>query len=152
MTGDPHTPAQLADDAAEAIRGLNHATFPGTSALVFPSDAYDVIASMSVLASRLPQLLGQLDRFLSREVDAGRVSVDGGEFAGDPEAAAAATSCWLEQARAAAHRLAHTLGQAQQATAWLAASTDTATDAPRRGRRPASPRRRPGCDRRRSTP
>jgi hypothetical protein len=125
MTHDEvRTPAQLADIAAEAIRSANHATFPGAGGLTWPSDAYDVLASLSLLASRLPQLLAQLDRFVSREVEAGRVAVDGGEYAGDPQAAAAGTSHWLDQAGVAAHRLADCLDQAQQATAYLAASTD----------------------------
>jgi hypothetical protein len=46
--------------------------------------------------------------------------VDGGEFAGDPAAAAATTSHWLEHASAAAGRLAHALDQAQQALAYAA--------------------------------
>lgn len=45
MTGDP-SPAELAEVAAEAIRAANHATFPGAGGLTWPSDAYDVIASL----------------------------------------------------------------------------------------------------------
>jgi hypothetical protein len=118
----------LANDAAEAIRSLNHATFPGTEStpagLTWPSDAYDVLASLSLLAARLPQLLAQLDRYLTAQVEAGRVVIDGGEFAGDPATAAAAASHWLDQAQACAARLHHTLDQAQQATAYLAAVSD----------------------------
>lgn len=114
----------LANDAAEAIRSLNHATFPGSSQLTWPGDAYDAIASLSLLAARLPQAFGQLDRFLTAQVETGQVVVDGGEFTGDPFAAAAAASHWLEHARAAADRLHHTLDQAQQATAYLAAVSD----------------------------
>jgi hypothetical protein len=124
MTGDDLTPARLADVAAEAIRSANHATFPGASGLTFPSDAYDVLGALELLASRLPQLLTQLDRFVSREVEQGRVAVDGGEYAGDPQAAAAVASHWLETARAHAAQLGHALDAAQQATAHLAASSD----------------------------
>lgn len=122
MTGDP-SPAELADVAAEAIRAANHATFPGTSTLAFPSDAYDVIASISLLASRLPQLFGQLDRWLTSEAEAGRVTADGGEYAGDPQAAAAVASHWLDTARAAADALHCALDAAQQASAYFAASS-----------------------------
>jgi hypothetical protein len=122
VTGAP-TPAQLANQAAEAVRSLNHATFPGTSTLVFPSDAYGVIASLSVLASRLPQLLAQLDRWLTSEVEAGHVVVDAGEYACDPQAAAAVASHWLDQATTAAEALHRALDQAQQASAYLATSS-----------------------------
>ena len=123
MTGDP-SPAELADAAADAIRSLNHATFPGTGGLTWPSDAYDVIASLGLLASRLPQLLGQLDGWLTREVEQGRVSVDGGAYVGDPQAAAAVTSHYLDQAATAAHTLHRALDAAQQATAHLASDDD----------------------------
>lgn len=129
MTGDvAPSPAQLADRAAEAIRSLNHATFPGTEStragLTCPSDAYDVLASLSLLAAWLPQLLAQLDRYLTAQVETGQVVVDGGEFTGDPAAAIATASHWLERASAAAGQLAHALDQAQQATAYLAAVSD----------------------------
>jgi hypothetical protein len=125
VTGDARpSPATLAGDAAEAIRSLNHATLPGTDGLTWPSDAYDVLASLSLLAARLPQLLAQLDRYLTGEVETGRVMVDGGEFAGDPAAAAAAASHWLDHARINAAALHHALDAAQQATAYLAAVSD----------------------------
>lgn len=132
MTGDVAlSPAQLADRAAEAIRSLNHATFPSTSGLagglVWPSDAYDVLACLGLLAARLPQVLTQLEGYLTGEVEAGRVVIDGGEFAGDPAAAAATTSHWLEHAGALAGQLGHALDQAQQALTY-AAATDPVAD------------------------
>ena len=45
MTG----PARPADDAAVAIRALNHATMPGGGGLEFPADAYDITGSLSFL-------------------------------------------------------------------------------------------------------
>ena len=123
MTGDvAPSPAQLAEQAAEAVRALNHATFPGSGQLTWPADAYDVLASLALLAARLPQAFGQLDRFLTGEVEAGRVVIDGGEFAGDPAAAAAAAGHWLDQARGYADRLHRVLDQAQQALAYAAAT------------------------------
>lgn len=119
MTGDP---ARHAGEAAEAIRSLNHATFPGTDQLRWPRDAYDVLACLALLAARLPQAFAQLDRYLTREVDAGRVAIDGGEFAGDPQAAAATASHWLEHAGALAGQLSHALDTAQQAATYAAAT------------------------------
>jgi hypothetical protein len=124
VTAEQLSPARLADQAAEAIRSANHATFPGTSTLVFPADVYDVIASLGVLAARLPQLLGQLDAWLTRQVEQGRVVVDGGEYAGDPQAAVAVAGHWLDHAQSHATALQHALDQAQQAAAYLAASDD----------------------------
>jgi hypothetical protein len=120
MTGPSVT--DLANDAAEAIRSLNHATFPGSGQLTWPGEAYDVMASLSLLAARLPQLLGQLDRFLTGEVDAGRVVVAGGDYADDPQAAAAVASHWLDRARINAAALHHALDAAQQAVAFMSAS------------------------------
>jgi hypothetical protein len=114
--------ADLANDAAEAIRSLNHATFPGADGLRWPFDAYDVLASMTLLTARLPQLLGQLDRWLTGEVEAGRVVVAGGDYADDPQAAAAVASHWLDHARINAAALHHALDAAQQAVAYMSAS------------------------------
>jgi hypothetical protein len=119
---DVLTPGQLADAAAEAVRSQNHATFPGSGGLTWPGDGYDVIAFLSLLAARLPQAFGQLDRFLTAQVESGRVVIDGGEFSGDPAAAIATASHWLEQASAAAGQLAHALDQGQQAIAYAAAA------------------------------
>jgi hypothetical protein len=123
VTGDARpSPATLAGDAAEGIRSLNHATFPGSGQLTWPVDAYDVIASLSLLAARLPQAFGQLDQFLTGEVDAGRVVVAGGDYADDPQAAAAVASHWLDHARTNAAALHHALDAAQQAVAFMSAS------------------------------
>lgn len=130
MTGRPQTSAALADNAAEAIRALNHATFPGAGGLASPVDAYDVLASLALMAARLPQLLTQLDRYLTGQVEDGRVVIDGGQFVGDPPAAAAAASCWLDRAGTAAARLAHVLDAAQQAIAYAATTNDPDGDDP----------------------
>lgn len=53
--GPAPAPARLAAEAAESVRALNHATRPGTGALVFPADAYDVTGQLALLAARLPQ-------------------------------------------------------------------------------------------------
>lgn len=76
MTSRP-SPARLADQAAEAIRALNHAT--RGDGLEYPADVYDVVASLKLMEQRLPQLYGQLASFLTAENEAGRVAHDTGE-------------------------------------------------------------------------
>lgn len=75
MNSQP-SPARLADQAAEAIRALNHATRGG---LEYPADVYDVIASLKLMEQRLPQLYNQLAGFLTAEQEAGHVAHDTGE-------------------------------------------------------------------------
>lgn len=81
-----------------------------------------MIAALGLLAGRLPQLLAQLDRFLTAQVETGAVVIDGGEFTGDPQAAAAAARHWLDRAAAHAGQLGHALDAAQQAVAYAAAT------------------------------
>jgi hypothetical protein len=95
-------PAELAAEAAESVRALNHATRPGSSGRVFPADAYDLTGALSLLASRLPQALAQLLAFLRAEVSAGRVIIVAGPDAGDPAAMLAAVTASLDAAVASA--------------------------------------------------
>src|SRR5919202_6696385 len=67
--------ADYADAAAEAVRGLNHATFAGTGYEV-PSDVYDVLGQLSTMLARLPQALSQAADWLAREQAAGHVGHD----------------------------------------------------------------------------
>jgi hypothetical protein len=114
-------PADLAGQAAEAVRALNHATLPGSGGLAFPADAYDVTGALAVLASRLPQALAQLQAFLHAEVSAGRVAIVAGEHGGDPAAVLAAVTGSLEEAAASARRLHQALDAAQNQLTWAAA-------------------------------
>lgn len=120
MTG----PAALADEAAESVRALNHATLPGTGGLVFPADAYDVTGALSLLASRLPQALAQLLAFLQTEAAAGRVVIVSGDHAGDPAAVLANVTASLDIAVASARRLHQALDTAQNQLTWAAARSD----------------------------
>jgi hypothetical protein len=112
------TPGQLTSDdtitlartAAEAIRGLNRATNCGAG-LSQPAVAYDVIASLSLAASRLPQLFTQITRYLDRAAAAGRL---GHDLGGDPRPAAKAAAVFLTGAAASAAALAGDLDAAQQ--------------------------------------
>jgi hypothetical protein len=100
----------LARTAAEAIRGLNHAT--GCDAgLGQPAAAYDILGALSLAASRLPQLLTQIAAWLDRALTAGRLGHDLGE---DPSLAVDAAAVFLGDARGSAAALAGHLDGAQQ--------------------------------------
>ena len=116
------TPAELtaaARSAAEAIRSLNHQTRLGAAQLDV-SDVYDLLAELSLLTGRLPQLLGQLEALVDDLVDAGDVVIVDGDYARDAAAVGAITGHWLAAATGAAHELAHRVDQAQQTLTWAA--------------------------------
>jgi hypothetical protein len=69
--------------AADDIRSLNHKT---RHEIEYPSDVYDILGGLATLAQRLPQLLGQLDRYMAREAGGGRLGHDSAR----PDAAAEA--------------------------------------------------------------
>jgi len=100
----------LARAAAEAIRGLNHAT-RCDAGLGQPSAAYDVIGALSLAASRLGQLLTQITGYLDRSLQAGRLGHDLGE---DPALDINGAGVFLGDARLSAAALAGDLGAAQQ--------------------------------------
>ena len=105
----------LARTAAEAIRGLNWLT--GREAgLGQPSAAYDVIGALAQAASRLPQALSQVTRWLGQALAAGRLGHDLGE---DPAAATGAAAVFLGDARMSAAALAGDLNAAQQQLALI---------------------------------
>ena len=56
---------RLARTAAEAVRGLNHLT-GHDAGLAQPSAAYDITGALALAASRLGQLLTQIERWLDR--------------------------------------------------------------------------------------
>lgn len=75
----PNTrPQGLADQAAEAIRGLNHATQSAKGELTYPGDAYEVVASLQQLTQRLPQAFEQISRFLGALAKTGALTADHG--------------------------------------------------------------------------
>ena len=110
MTPRRRPPAALARTAAEAVRSLNHATLGGDG-LGQPADAYEVLGELSLTASRLPQLLGQVGRWLAAALAAGRLGCDDGT---DPAAAVSGAWLFISDARASAAALARDLEQAQQ--------------------------------------
>ncbi|MHB1596712.1 MAG: hypothetical protein ACYCO9_14035 [Streptosporangiaceae bacterium] len=114
------TPAELAGQAAEAVRALNHATLPGAGGLQYPAGAYEVTGQLSVLASRLPQALAQLLAFLTEQANAGQIAVVAGQHQGDPAAMLAAVAADLHTAAASARRLHQALDAAQNHLTWAA--------------------------------
>ena len=102
--------AALARTAAEAIRGLNHAT-RHQDGLGQPSAAYDVLGALSLAASRLGQALAHVTRYLDGALAGGRLGHDLGE---DPALAVAGAGAFLDDARLSAAALAGDLDAAQQ--------------------------------------
>jgi hypothetical protein len=100
----------LARTAAEAIRGLNHAT-RHDAGLDQPSVAYDVLGALSLAASRTGQALAQVTRYLDRALAGGRLGHDLGE---DPARSVDAAAAFLGDARLSAAALAGDLDAAQQ--------------------------------------
>ena len=96
----------LARSAAEAIRGLNHAT-RHQAGLGQPAVAYDILGALSLAASRIGQALAQITRYLDRALAAGRLGHD-------PARAVDATTVFLCDAAASAAALAGDLDAAQQ--------------------------------------
>jgi hypothetical protein len=101
---------RLARTAAEAVRGLNWLT-GHDAGLGQPSVAYDITGTLALTASRLPQLLTQIERWLGHALAAGRLGHDLGE---DPAAAIDAARVFLGGARLSADALTGDLNQAQQ--------------------------------------
>jgi hypothetical protein len=100
----------LARTAAEAIRGLNHAT-RHDNGLGQPSAAYDILGALSQAASRLGQLFTQITSYLDQALAAGKLGHDLGE---DPAPAIEGTMIFLGDACLSAAALAGDLDAAQQ--------------------------------------
>ncbi len=119
MTSDDELPGDgavaLARAAAEAIRGLNHAT-RCDAGLGQPSAAYDVIGALSLAAARLPQLIAQITGYLDQSLQAGRLGHDLGE---DPAPDVDGAGVFLGDARMSAAALAGDLSQAQEQLAYI---------------------------------
>ncbi len=106
---------RLARTAAEAVRGLNHLT-GHDAGLGQPPAAYDITGALALAASRLGQLLIQIERWLDQALAAGRLGHDLGE---DPAEAIGAAAVFLGGARASAAALAGDLDAARQQLALI---------------------------------
>jgi len=105
----------LARTAAEAIRGLNWVT-RYDAGLDQPSAAYDLTGALMLAASRLPQLLTQITRYLGQALTGGQLGHDHGD---DPASSIHAAVIFLHDARASAAALAGDLDAAQQQLALI---------------------------------
>lgn len=105
------TPAQLADDAAEAIRALNHRTLAwnrGDEDWAYPGDAYSVAGNLSQAAMMLPQALEQITGLVRDLHEKGHLRSDRDQL----EADLAETLSGLSEARIAAETLYSALNRA----------------------------------------
>jgi hypothetical protein len=108
--GSPEETLALACTAAGAVRSLNHATL-GAQGLARPADAYGLLGELSLAVSGLPQLLGQVGRWLASALAAGQLGCDDGT---SPAAAVSGAWLFISDARSAAATLARDLDHAQQ--------------------------------------
>ena len=105
------TPAQLADDAYEAVRALNHATLSERDGWRYLGDAYSTVANLSALAGGLPQALDQIGALVERLALAGNLRSDKDTLDTDLEN----TYGGLAVAHDAARQLYEALDRAHQA-------------------------------------
>ncbi len=105
----------LARTAAEAIRGLNHAT-RCNAGLDQPSAAYDILGALSQAASGLPQLTAQITRYLDQALTGGQLGHDRGE---DPALSVDGAIIFLDDARRSAAALSGDLDAAWQQLALI---------------------------------
>lgn len=120
--------ADLAADAAETIRQLNHHTLH-PDALTGPAELDRAVAELATMVWQLPQLLRQLDRWLQTQQHTGRIRTDDPT---DPAAAVAHAARHLAHAGHLAHELGRSLDDAHQHLAHLgvaARPTDATDDA-----------------------
>ncbi|MFI7096741.1 hypothetical protein [Streptomyces lydicus] len=103
-----NTPAQLASNAEDAVRALNHATLSTSEGWEYPGDAYSVVGPLQALASRLPQAIGQTHRLVRELEEAERLRSDKGTL--DQDLAYAYDG--LREARDLAERLGAALSRA----------------------------------------
>jgi hypothetical protein len=105
----------LARTAAEAIRGLNHAT-RHENGIGQPSAAYGILGALTLAASRLGQALAQVSGWLDRALADGRLGHDLGD---DPCYAIETAGLFLSDARLSAAALAGHLDAACQQLALI---------------------------------
>lgn len=120
----PQSPATLADQAAEAVRAINHSTRAPGMDWQYPSDAYSLIGALAHLSRMLPQAITQALQPVTDAHEVDRLTVDGGK---DPEQAASSAVQTARVAIGRAQRLAEALDQVHSALSPL--GYDTSDDA-----------------------
>lgn len=110
------TPAQLADDAAEAVRALNHATKASGEEWQYPGDAYSTVGDLSTMAMRLPQALEQIHNFIGQLTATGKLRSDRDTLDAD----LSETQAGLHEAVTAADHLHQALNRAHSGLSSIA--------------------------------
>lgn len=95
------TPAQLAEQASEAIQALNHLTQSPREGWQYPGDVYSLVASLSQMAMKLPQALDQAQQLIAELDGGGNLRSDKDQLENDLREALLG----LETARVAAEQL-----------------------------------------------
>lgn len=109
---------EIASQAAETIRALNHLTLGGGE-LASPGEVCDVITSLELMGQGLPQLYEQLARFLVAHHEDGQVMHDCGQ---DPGLSVTEVTEALTAAGQAADMMAAALDEARAASAELSSA------------------------------
>ncbi|NKZ03269.1 hypothetical protein [Actinomadura latina] len=130
---EPQTPTnddieRLAGELHERVRALNHLT-QGPPGLTEPAAAYTVLGNLAQTAFRLAQTAEQIDQFLTRELDAGRLGHDRGD---DPVEAVTAVHNALGQVTGQAADLGESFRRAAGALAPIHAVDDSPEPPPDR--------------------
>lgn len=121
------TPRDLAADAAELIRDLNHQTL-GSGAYRTPADVDATIAELEAMSSRLQQAIDQARKWLAAERKAGRVGDDREHH--DGRLTVERANARLEVAAARAAALAQHLSSAREHTSHLTGAPRVADRGP----------------------
>ena len=112
---DGKTACEHADDAAAAIRAINHLTSHDT-ALPFPADACRLLGVLATMAARLPQAFEQVTQQLNRWHEDDLIGIDPGtSYAGDPDRAVRAAVTGLARASRTSSHLSEALDLALHA-------------------------------------
>jgi len=118
------TPQECADQAAEAIRALNHATIGHRAGYVCASDVDATIGALHTTIYGLGQALSQMQRWLFTADDAGRIGHDEHREPGAGSVAVEDLSTDLLQAAAHADALARSLARMQSVSTHLTTVLD----------------------------
>ena len=111
--------AEIAGEAAEAVRALNHRTLMRDS-IAQPSEVYQLLGELYTLAGGLPQLLEQLSRALATQLDGGDMAIDpGSPYDDQADLAVADARQYLADAAASAQTIYQQLTAAQTAISAL---------------------------------
>ncbi|MCC3652334.1 hypothetical protein LIX60_12800 [Streptomyces sp. S07_1.15] len=113
MTSPTTSAVELAQQAADAVQGLNHTTYrSGTPGWYQPGDAYDTVGKLAALSRRLPQTFQQIAALLETLHTAGHLTSSDHRIPGEHVAALARA---LESATAASQFMTDALDKAHAA-------------------------------------